>query len=172
MTEEAQAFYDDVREKSITARSAHSKSRRSAMTPKSEGHAPEKGMNLNKPINYKEFKGFSKETQKLYLEGIVKKYNVGPYVIAQTMGVSGTTLVKLCKEFNIKVPKYTSRKKSAKFLKEFAAIEQPPRPKKMKIQNTSMSREGAYDADCIVTYIKAIFPAGAKARVSISVEAI
>lgn len=173
MTNEAQLFYDEVREKSITARSAHNKARR---TPKgSSGLMPngcEYNCSLNKPIDYQDFKKLSRATQKRYLEGIITKYEVGPYVVNQVMGCSGTTIAKICTELGIKVPSYTPRSKREAFIKDFAdgKIERPATTSSMKVNMMSVTLLGAFDPSYVTEYLSKMIKLGERVRVDIAIE--
>lgn len=180
MTDEAKLFHDEVREKSITARSARNKHKR-ASTPgaiKSEAIAcSESVCNLNKPIDYKDFKKLSASTQKQYLEGLIHKYSVGPYVICHAMNCSGTAIAAICKSLNIKTPKYTSKALSDKFIKQFAGkprseCKQKKEPVTMQICTREVSIKGAYNASSILPFLTDLFPAGQNAKVTILVEAL
>ena len=84
--DEEYLFREDVREKAITARSAHKRPRRSGCrmpryTAKElrEMNGPTYTVNLGKPIAYKEFKALSESLQKEYLKDIFAKYNVAVF---------------------------------------------------------------------------------------------
>lgn len=173
MTNEAQLFYDEVREKSITARSAHNKRRRSPFgDPEFAPSSDVYSCSLSKAITYQDFKNLSKTTQKKYLEGIIAKYEVGPYVINKVMGCSGTTIAKICKDLGIKIPSYTSRAKSETFIKDFAAgkIEKPGAASDMKVNRLSVTLFGAFESSCVIKALNKMITPGDQVRINITIE--
>lgn len=98
MRDEEYLFHEDIREKAITARSAHKwPSRSGCRMPKytakelKEMNGPTYTVNLGKPIAYKEFKALSESLQKEYLRDIFAKYDIGMSAIAELLGVPVST---------------------------------------------------------------------------------
>lgn len=99
MKDEKYVFFEDVKEKSITARSSkkrprHSGCRLPQYTAKEmrEMSGPTYTLNLKKAIPYAEFKALPEDLQKEYIKNIVDRYRVGPTAIAELMGASPGTL--------------------------------------------------------------------------------
>lgn len=62
-------------------------------------------MNLNKPINYREFKLLSKDIQEQYLTHLINEYHVSYHRIARMMGLSGAdALINYIRTKKLNVP--------------------------------------------------------------------
>lgn len=94
MKDEAYVFYEDVREKSITARGARNRpNRRTLRVPnytKKELEAMNGqaiSINLNNAISYKYFKTLPESLKKEYIQNLIDKYDAGPTEIARLLGM-------------------------------------------------------------------------------------
>lgn len=95
MKDEKYVFFEDVKEKAITARSSKKRPRRSGCrlpqyTAKEmrEMSGPTYTINLKRRISYTEFKALPESLQKDYVQNIVDKYGVGPSALAELMGAN------------------------------------------------------------------------------------
>lgn len=99
MKDEKYLYIQDVREKSITARSARSRWTRGGvklpsdyMTEKEKQkmNGEEKVYRMNKPMNWDEFKSMPDDLKIIYIKAIRKKYNAPDAQIARMLGVTPT----------------------------------------------------------------------------------
>ena len=114
MTDEKFIYTQDVRDKSITARSARkrrthngkggsvrlpsdnlSRKERNAMNGKMEIYR------LNEPMSWKEFKAMPDDTKILYIKALQKKFNIPATALATMFGVNRQTVGKMLKRLNI-----------------------------------------------------------------------
>lgn len=134
MKDEEYLFREDVREKAITARSAHKRPRRSGCrmpqyTAKElrEMNGPTYTVNLGKPIAYKEFKALSESLQKEYLKDIFAKYNVGMSAVAELLGVPVSTCTSKLHKLGFTFPRgfKPSKEDLERFRADFGLADAP-----------------------------------------------
>lgn len=162
MTEEARLFRDEIKEKSIIARSAHCKNssapttRRRTKKEIRDLSGPIQSYNLTKPMDYAVFVKMPEDLQEKYLREIIKKYHVGPYTIAKVMNCSGTTIAKYIKRFSLRIPTHSKRTDSQKFLESFGGVSPvkkvPSKPAMIMTENQAVF-DGKYNSHSIMQYI-------------------
>lgn len=99
MKEEERLFYEDVKEKAITARSAHKRPSHSGRTrfPYRTAkelralNGPTYTVNLGKPITWDDFRALPENLQRDYVTNLIDKYDAGPTEIARIFGVNMKT---------------------------------------------------------------------------------
>lgn len=101
MNDETYTFIEDVREKAITAKSAHSrprhgKSRFKQYTEKEvrEMSGPDYSVKLGKRMTFAELKALPESLQKEYIKDILARYNVGSTAIAEVLDANPATCLK------------------------------------------------------------------------------
>lgn len=112
MNDEEYFFHEEVREKAITARSAHKHPRRSVCRLQQrsakevkELSGPVKTYQMDEPTTAAVLRTWPAEIQKQYLQGLVNRYNVGPRAIGQMLGYSSRgTAYTIFKKLGIKYP--------------------------------------------------------------------
>lgn len=112
MKDETYTFFEDVREKSITARSAHSrplrgKSRFKQYTAKEvrEMSGPDYSVKLGQRITFAELKALPESLQAEYIKDILTRYKVGATAIAELLGVSPPVCLKHLKALGFSFPR-------------------------------------------------------------------
>lgn len=181
MKDETFAFYEDVKEKSITARSAHNKARKSG----GKGHnyteselrkmnGAEKVYQLGVPMCYADFAEMSIDLQKQYLRNIVDKWQVGPYTIARVMDCSGVLITEKLKAFAIALPKRSNKEKRIKFFEEFGhpadTLSPTPALAQLAMRQVQLNFAGAYSAEAILKSLTGLFCPGAQVNIAINIE--
>lgn len=184
MNEAEKLFRDDVREKSVVARSSHHKCRHTKKhRPSDGGYTPSAGCrsyNLNTPCDYTVFKTWPANIQKEYLIRPVNKYKVGLGAIARTMGCSDTTVAKMVKALGIRVPKYTNKQNSEFFMQDFgggvkaegAEAKHTGQSERMKMVETTAVFAGEYSADEILRFLESAVNIGEPAKITVSISKV
>lgn len=114
MTDEKFIYRQDVREKSITARSArhkrtHNGKGGSVRLPSDNLSRKEqiamngemKSYRLNEPMSWKEFKAMPDDTKILYIKALQKKFNIPATALGTMFGVNRQTVGKMLKDLKI-----------------------------------------------------------------------
>lgn len=176
MKDEKYVFFEDVKEKSITARSSkkrprHSGCRLPQYTAKEmrEMSGPTYTLNLKKAIPYAEFKALPEDLQKEYIKNIVDRYRVGPTAIAELMGASPGTLGVYLNErgFSFKRGFRPAKEDLARFREDYG-ISAPT--KKITLERVSFCFSGPFDPSAFVKQLKLFIPEGQAVRVSVVAE--
>lgn len=179
MKDEEYVFKEDVREKSITARSAHKRPRHSGCrlpqyTAKElrELSGPNYTINLGKPMPYKEFKALPESLQKEYVKNILAKYNVGMSALAEVFGVPVSTCTSKLHKLGFTFSQgFKPNKEDVERLRaDFGLAEAPT--KKITLQTVSIGFSGIYDAGAIVRQLKGFGLDGQECRITIAVEVV
>ncbi|HIT07841.1 MAG TPA: hypothetical protein IAB55_01990 [Candidatus Merdivicinus faecavium] len=179
MKDEEYLFREDVREKAITARSAHKRPRRSGCrmpqyTAKElrEMNGPTYTVNLGKPIAYKEFKALSESLQKEYLKDIFAKYNVGMSAVAELLGVPVSTCTSKLHKLGFTFPRGFKPNKEdlERFRADFGLADAPA--KKIALRNISICFSGVYDSRLIAQQLKGFDLEGEECRITVVVEVV
>lgn len=179
MKDEECLFREDVREKAITARSAHKRPRRSGCrmpqyTAKElrEMNGPTYTVNLGKPIAYKEFKALSESLQKEYLKDIFAKYNVGMSAVAELLGVPVSTCTSKLHKLGFTFPRGFKPNKEdlERFRADFGLADAPA--KKIALRNISICFSGVYDSRLIAQQLKGFDLEGEECRITVVVEVV
>lgn len=180
MKDEKYVFFEDVKEKAITARSSKKRPRRSGCrlpqyTAKEmrEMSGPTYTINLKRRIAYMEFKALPESLQKDYVQNIVDKYSVGPSALAELMGANaGAVGVYLSKRgFSFKRGFQPKKEDLERFREDYGISTNAP-TKKITLENFSFCFSGAFNAASFVKQIKAFVPEGQLLRVSVAVEVV
>ena len=180
MKDEKHVFFEDVKEKAITARSSKKRPRRSGChlpqyTAKEmrEMSGPTYTINLKRRITYTEFKALPESLQKDYVQNIVDKYGVGPSALAELMGANaGAVGVYLSKRgFSFKRGFQPKKEDLERFREDYGISANAP-TKKITLENFSFCFSGAFNAASFVKQIKAFVPEGQLLRVSVAVEVV
>ena len=179
MKDEEYLFREEVKEKAITARSAHKRPRRSGCrmpqyTAKElrEMNGPTYTVNLGKPIAYKEFKALSESLQKEYLKNIFAKYNVGMSAVAELFGVPVSTCASKLHKLGFTFPRgfKPNREELARFRADFGLADAPA--KKITLRNISIGFSGVYDSRLIAQQLKGFDLEGEECRITVVVEVV
>lgn len=180
MKDEKYVFFEDVKEKAITARSSKKRPRRSGCrlpqyTAKEmrEMSGPTYTINLKRRISYTEFKALPESLQKDYVQNIVDKYGAGPSALAELMGANaGAVGVYLSKRgFSFKRGFQPKKEDLERFREDYGISANAP-TKKITLENFSFCFSGAFNAASFVKQIKAFVPEGQLLRVSVAVEVV
>jgi hypothetical protein len=180
MKDEKYVFFEDVKEKAITARSSKKRPRRSGCrlpqyTAKEmrEMSGPTYTINLKRRISYTEFKALPESLQKDYVQNIVDKYGVGPSALAELMGANaGAVGVYLSKRgFSFKRGFQPKKEDLERFREDYGISANAP-TKKITLENFSFCFSGAFNVASFVKQIKAFVPEGQLLRVSVAVEVV
>ena len=180
MKDEKYVFFEDVKEKAITARSSKKRPRRSGChlpqyTAKEmrEMSGPTYTINLKRRITYTEFKALPESLQKDYVQNIVDKYGVGPSALAELMGANaGAVGVYLSKRgFSFKRGFQPKKEDLERFREDYGISANAP-TKKITLENFSFCFSGAFNVASFVKQIKAFVPEGQLLRVSVAVEVV
>lgn len=180
MKDEKYVFFEDVKEKAITARSSKKRPRRSGChlpqyTAKEmrEMSGPTYTINLKRRITYTEFKALPESLQKDYVQNIVDKYGVGPSALAELMSANaGAVGVYLSKRgFSFKRGFQPKKEDLERFREDYGISANAP-TKKITLENFSFCFSGAFNAAGFVKQIKAFVPEGQLLRVSVAVEVV
>lgn len=180
MRDEKYVFFEDVKEKAITARSSKKRPRRSGCrlpqyTAKEmrEMSGPTYTINLKRRISYTEFKALPESLQKDYVQNIVDKYGVGPSALAELMGANaGAVGVYLSKRgFSFKRGFQPKKEDLERFREDYGISANAP-TKKITLENFSFCFSGAFNVASFVKQIKAFVPEGQLLRVSVAVEVV
>lgn len=180
MRDEKYVFFEDVKEKAITARSSKKRPRRSGCrlpqyTAKEmrEMSGPTYTINLKRRISYTEFKALPESLQKDYVQNIVDKYGVGPSALAELMGANaGAVGVYLSKrDFSFKRGFQPKKEDLERFREDYGISANAP-TKKITLENFSFCFSGAFNVASFVKQIKAFVPEGQLLRVSVAVEVV
>lgn len=180
MKDEKYVFFEDVKEKAITARSSKKRPRRSGCrlpqyTAKEmrEMSGPTYTINLKRRISYTEFKALPESLQKDYAQNIVDKYGVGPSALAELMGANaGAVGVYLSKRgFSFKRGFQPKKEDLERFREDYGISANAP-TKKITLENFSFCFSGAFNVASFVKQIKAFVPEGQLLRVSVAVEVV
>lgn len=180
MKDEKYVFFEDVKEKAITARSSKKRPRRSGChlpqyTAKEmrEMSGPTYTINLKRRITYAEFKALPESLQKDYVQNIVDKYGVGPSALAELMSANaGAVGVYLSKRgFSFKRGFQPKKEDLERFREDYGISANAP-TKKITLENFSFCFSGAFNAASFVKQIKAFVPEGQLLRVSVAVEVV
>lgn len=181
MKDEKYVFFEDVKEKAITARSSKKRPRRSGChlpqyTAKEmrEMSGPTYTINLKRRISYTEFKALPESLQKDYVQNIVDKYGVGPSALAELMGANaGAVGVYLSKRgFSFKRGFQPKKEDLERFREDYGIISANAPTKKITLENFSFCFSGAFNVASFVKQIKAFVPEGQLLRVSVAVEVV
>lgn len=173
MKDEEYAFHEDVREKAVTARSAHKRPRRSgcrfpqrSAKEVRELSGPVKTYQLNEPTTAAVFRTWPAEIQKQYLQGLVERYSVGPRAIGQMLGYSSSgTAYALFKKLGIKYPPRPKAEDAERFLSEFCGNS----PEPMTATSFSVCLSGAFAPETVLAVLKRNIPAGQECRITVEV---
>lgn len=180
MRDDKYVFFEDVKEKAITARSSKKRPRRSGCrlpqyTAKEmrEMSGPTYTINLKRRISYTEFKALPESLQKDYVQNIVDKYGVGPSALAELMGANaGAVGVYLSKRgFSFKRGFQPKKEDLERFREDYGINANAP-TKKITLENFSFCFSGAFNVASFVKQIKAFVPEGQLLRVSVAVEVV
>lgn len=181
MKDERHVFFEDVREKAITARSAkkrasHSGCRLPQYTAKEirEMSGPTYTLNLKKRITYAEFKTLPESLQKNYVQNIVNEYHVGPLALAELMGANAAAVgVYLNKRgFSFKRGFQPTKEDLERFREDFGLTEHAAPTKKMTLENVQLYFTGILDAGQLVKQLRAFIPENQLCRISIAVKVV
>lgn len=112
MKDETYTFFEDVREKSKTARSAHArpqrgKSRFKQYTAKEvrEMSGPDYSVKLGKRMTFQELKALPESLQQEYIKDILARYKVGATAIAEVLGAQPQACLKHLKALGFTFPR-------------------------------------------------------------------
>ena len=124
MTDEKHEFYDDVREKSLTARSAKAYAQKpKAQYSQKELNAmngPTHSVNLKKYISYDAFKLLPDSLKKTYLENVIATWHIGTASLARMWGITAGTMNPIMKRLGVKCQaKRTNKADTDRFFAEF-----------------------------------------------------
>lgn len=178
MNDERHVFFEDVKEKAITARSSKKRPRRSGCqlpqyTAKEmrEMSGPTYTVNLKKAIPYAEFKALPEDLQKEYVKNIFTKYSVGMSALAELMDVPVSTCTTRVHKLGFSFPRgfKPNRDDLARFREDYG-IDAPT--KKITLENVSFCFSGAFDPSAFVKQLKLFVPEGQALRVSVVVEVV
>ena len=182
MKDEERVFYEDVREKAITARGAHNRNKRKFRAPNytakelSAMNGPLNSINLNAAMSYEEFKTLPTGLKKEYIQNLVSKYDAGPSEIARLLGMGvkncSTQLGKLGFKFGRghKQSEKNKRRMRADYgVTNTPRIAQAP-TKKMTLQNISLTFSGSFDASDLAKQLSVMIPNGLPIYLSVTAE--
>lgn len=135
MTDEANLFKQDVREKAVTARSSHKvgSSRRRKCRFSSDRLTKKEWEKLNGPIHtitpgepmtWEAFKAVPDSLQKKYVDDILEKYKVGPNAIARMFGISGAYCGNYLRSLGFTFSGHTMPSETARFLRDYGKAEE------------------------------------------------
>lgn len=181
MKDGERAFHEEVREKSVTARSASKRPRRSGCRlPKrsrkeiEKMNGPTYTVNVKKQIAWDEFKALPEGLKKEYVNYILSNYKVGAKNIADLLGVNSKTLNSALRRMDLHFargfrpdPKEVARLNADYGVSEVGA-DAPA--KKMALQNLSFCFAGPFDADQFAEQLKHLIPSEQTVKVSVAVE--
>lgn len=182
MKDEELLFYEDVKEKSVTARSAHKRPSRGGCrirqyTKKElrELSGEVKTYQLNAPITAVALRKMPKDIQRQYFQNIVDTYNVGPNAVGQMLGYSSTgTAYTLFKRLGIKYRLRPSNEDVERFFTEFCKrppIQESAIPElgAMATSSFSLCLSGKYSAESVLVALGANIPTGQSCKINIEV---
>lgn len=170
MKDERHVFFEDVREKAITARSSKKKPHRGGCripqyTAKEirEMSGPVHKIDLGKPIAYADFKAQPETLQKEYVKNILANYKVGMSAIAELLGVPVSTCTSRLHKLGFSFPRGFKpvREDLERFREDFGLTERIAPTKKMTLENVQLAKQ-----------LRAFVPENQLCRISIAVEVV
>lgn len=181
MKDERHVFFEDVREKAITARSSKKKPHRGGCripqyTAKEirEMSGPVHKIDLGKPIAYADFKAQPETLQKEYVKNILANYKVGMSAIAELLGVPVSTCTSRLHKLGFSFPRGFKpiREDLERFREDFGLTERVAPTKKMTLENVQLCFTGIFDAGQLAKQLRAFVPENQLCRISIAVEVV
>ena len=188
MTDEEYLFRQDVKEKSITARSSHkmgSARRRKCsfstdrMTQKEweKMNGPVYTVKLDEPMTWEAFLAQPKGLQEKYVDGILEKYKIGPSALGRMFGICGTSCSKHLRKLGITFSGKASREETERFEREFCKLADPePRAKpgadkkNTALQRASFTFSGLFSPETIAEQLAGLF--SPERAVTVTVEVV
>lgn len=199
MKDETFVFYEEVKDRSITARSAH-KIKRPSARPKinrftdkewKKLNEPVHTYNLNEPMSYEDFKAMPQNARYQYITKLINEYSIGPAAIAKFFGLKATSSgTELFKRLGIEAKGKTSREATERFINEFCnrsaeavtesavtpVIEEtapalkPGSEKRMAMKNVTIDLSGPYRPEDIAQAFSGLFPLDTEVKVNITIS--
>ena len=186
MTEEERLFRQDIREKSITARSSRkvgsSRRRRCSFSTDHMSQKEWEKMNgpvytvkLDEPMLWDEFRNLPDSLQEKYVREILAKYAVGPSALGRMFGIHSTACSKYLRSLGIKFSGKASAEETARFQREFCKQPDPENKpaiaadkKNTELERVSLTFSGLFSPEAIAARLAGFF--SPEQQVTVSVE--
>ena len=134
MTDEKFEYFNEVKEKSITARSAK------AYAQKAKPHytrkeleamnGPTHSVNVKKYISYDEFKALPDSLKKSYLENLIVTWHIGANALARMWNITAGTMSPIMKRLGVSATtKRANKVDTDRFFAEFVNVANAPTKK-------------------------------------------
>lgn len=181
MKDETYTFFEDVREKSKTARSAHArpqrgKSRFKQYTAKEvrEMSDPDYSVKLGKRMTFQELKALPEGLQQEYIKDILARYKVGATAIAEVLDAHPQACLKHLKALGFTFPRGGRRSEAEleRLRADFGICVAQAPTKKTTLQNLVFSFCGDFDPASFASQLSVFIPLGQALRVSVAVEVV
>lgn len=181
MKDETYTFFEDVREKSKTARSAHARPQRGRSRFKQytakevrEMSGPDYSVKLGKRMTFQELKALPESLQQEYIKDILARYKVGATAIAEVLDAHPQACLKHLKALGFTFPRGGRRSEAEleRLRADFGICVAQAPTKKTTLQNLAFSFCGDFNAASFVSQLSAFIPAGQALRVSVAVEVV
>lgn len=177
MTDEKHEFYNDVREKSLTARSAKAYAQkpktRYSQKELNAMNGPTYSVNLKKYIAYDAFKALPDSLKKTYLENVITTWHIGTAALARMWDITSGTMSPIMKRLGVKCQtKRTNKADTDRFFAEFVHGSAPTAPTKktMSFSGSSVCFTGIYDEQSLLSYLKNIIPPERQIKIQVTVS--
>lgn len=180
MDDEKYTFFEDVKEKAITARSAKKRaSRGGCIFPRRTAkelqkmNGPTHTINLKKAIPYADFKVLPEDLQKEYIKNIIDRYHVGPSAIAELMGANAKAVGAYLsvRGFSFKRGFQPTKEDLERFRADYG-INANADGERISLQSLSFSFFGAFEPTSFARQLRRFIPEGRSLRVSVTVEVV
>lgn len=175
------AYFDDLKDKAYTARSAHNRGHTSGRQIKIPSekelqamNGPTHTVNTNEFITYAEFKKLPDGLKKEWLLAMFSKFDICGKTITDAWGISKTPLYGYCEKFGIKLPKRKANREAEKAFFEFAKVKVPdetePEPvKAMAVTKARFTLCGAYDEESLLQKFRVLVPGGKQVAIDVEI---
>lgn len=175
MTDEKYEFFDEVKEKSIVARSARAYAqkpkRRYTKKELNAMNGPTHSVNPKKYITYAAFKALPDSLKKTYLESVIATWHIGAAALARMWGITAGTMSPIMKRLGVKGSSVrTNKADTDRFFAEFVNADSAPVPTKtMAFSGSSVCFTGIYDERSLLSFLKNIVPREQPVKIQVTV---
>jgi hypothetical protein len=176
MTDEKNEYFDEVKEKSIVARSAkaYAQKPKHRYTKKELNamNGPTHSVNPKKYIPYEAFKALPDSLKKTYLESVITTWHIGAAAIARMWGITAGTVSPMLKRLGVKASSTRTNKAGTdRFFAEFVNADGSvaPTKKTMSFSGSSVCFTGIYDERSLLSFLKNIVPREQQVRIQVTV---
>lgn len=138
--------------------------------------AEEFGINTNAPMSWAEFKSRPKNLQKIYIDGILAKYAVGPIALSRMFKIDPAHCSKYLRALGVKFGKQASTKETIRFEREFCAAAREPVANESEVtdgfDSLSLTFSGTFSAEAIAAKLARFFPTAQPVKVTVEIVAV